>query len=141
MWDRGQKLKRSWSWLILDWRPFRHCKHFTVTVELLYLNQPSQILGFSEAHTPATVSTLKKGSCTWRLGWLIVSGVAAWLTRASGQKPKVCRQEGDMAGGLTWAGTRASGQDGHAAQGMQNLGSGISPRNLTTSVNDRAEKT
>lgn len=39
-----------------------------------------------------------KRSCIWQLVWLVNSGVAARLTRASGQKLKVCRQEGDMAG-------------------------------------------
>lgn len=46
-----------------------------------------------------------------------------------------------MAGGLTWEGTPASGQDAHAALGMQNLSSGISPRSLTTSVEEQEKKT
>lgn len=42
-----------------------------------------------------------------------------------------------MAEGLTWGGTPASGQDAHAALGMQNLSSGISPCSLPTSVEEQ----
>lgn len=110
-WGRGQKLKKSCS------RPmrFRHCKHFIAAVELLFLTNPLKPLPFAFADRAqmfcvsrelpksglcrsATVSISEKRSCIWQLVWLVNSGVAARLTRASGQKLKVCRQEGDMAG-------------------------------------------
>lgn len=70
-------------------------------------------------------------SVEWLLGWL----------EPRDRSLKCADKRETWLGGLTWAGTPASGQDAHAARGMQNLNSGISPRNLTTSVKDRAEKT
>lgn len=51
-------------------------------------------LGQSCAQVPKVL--LLKMSGVWQLVWLVNSGVAARLSRASGQK--VCRQEGHMAG-------------------------------------------
>lgn len=114
-----EKCWRVMRFLTNSWA-FSHCKSFTVAVKLLILNLPSNhlfvfLLKRQSSDAPdedvcdyrelpksglcrsATVSISEK-SCVWQLVWLVNSGVAARLPRASGQKLIVCRQEGDMAG-------------------------------------------